>query len=266
MRRLALVWLLGAATCLSACSGCEGTRRELDIVPESPRPVEGEGELRHERVLRSGRDMRDQNVVERFEVRDVQDHTVVRVRQEWPHGTADVEVIYEPGGAPVRVYRRTTIPDASGPLGHLDVRIYDLASSEEGVLIAHRDATGAHSGTLLRGTRPTAVITAGRGSLTAWIQRADLDVQEQTREPALDVREPLALIRDVTLRREADRDMEDLGHVRVYTVYGREPFFADEENVVVGDMYGLRDAETIDRELPDPMPDPEPYDTGALPD
>lgn len=266
MGRVALAGLVGAAVGLSACSSCEATRHELESVPEIPRPVRGEGELEHEGVLRSGRDMRDQDVVERFEVRAAGGYRVVRTRQEWPLGTADVEVIFEPGGAPVRVWRRTTIPDASGPLGHLDVRIYDLASSDEGVLIARRGPTGERTGTLLRGPRPTAVITAGRGSLTAWIQRAALEVGEQSREPVLDVREPLALIREVTLKREADRDMDDLGRVRVYTIYGREPFFANDDDVVVGDMFGLRDASTISSPLPDPMPDPGPFDALGLPD
>lgn len=254
------------ATALTACSGCEGTRRELDTVPVAPYPLSGAGELDLERTLRSGPMMRDQNVVERFELRSADGHRVIRARQEWPLGTTDVEVIFDDAWRPLRVWRRTTIPDATGPLGHVDHRIYDLEGSDEGVLIARRGPTGERTGTLLMGERPTAVITPGRGGLTGWLRRARLEVGGRSREHVLDVREPLALIREVTLQREEDREMDDLGRVRVYTIYGREPFFADEDDVVVGDMSGLRRAEVVDGEVPDPMPDPGPFTPADLPE
>ena len=68
----------------------------------------------------------------------------------------------------------------------------------------------------------------------------------------------MALIRDVTLQRVEARDVEGLGRVRVYTVYGREPVFTDENDVVVGDLMGLRLASAVPGEIPDPMPDPDP--------
>lgn len=254
-----------ASLALAACSACEGQRQTLDFVPEVPYPIEGEGELVDERVLRSGPDMREQGVVERFEIRRAGERRIVRVEQEWALGTADVEVVYDEEWLPERVWRRTTIPDATGPIGHVDVRIYDLLGSDEGVLIARRDPTGAREGILLKGERPTAVIGPGRGLLSAWLQRARLDVGGRTREHVLDVREPLGLIREVTLQREADREMDDLGRVRVYTIYGREPVFADEEDVVVGDMMGLRRAEVVEGPVPDPMPDRAAFDPRALP-
>lgn len=225
-------------------------------MPDIPYPVEGDGTLRLARVLRSGPDMREQNVVERFELREAQGHTIVRVRQEWPLGTADLDVVFDEQLLPLRVWKRSTMPTATGPLGHRDLRVYDLTSSSEGVLLAHRNATGKRSGTLLRGPRPRAVIGPGRGVLTAWIRRADLVVGQRVREPVLDVREPLAVIRDVTLRREADRDVEGLGRVRVYTIYGREPVYADSDDAIVGDMFGLRSAESMEGPVPDPMPEP----------
>jgi hypothetical protein len=36
-----------------------------------------------------------------------------------------------------------------------------------------------------------------------------------------------------------------MGRVRVYTIYGREPIFADEHDVVVGDMMGMRPASVV---------------------
>ncbi|MGE0785912.1 MAG: hypothetical protein AB7S26_09510 [Sandaracinaceae bacterium] len=207
--------------------------------------------------------MREQDVVERFELRETDDgHSIVRVRQAWSLGTTDYDAVYDADGAPLRVWRRTTMPDASGPIGHVDVRIYDLAS-EGGVRVARRGPTGAREGVLIRGARPRVVIAPGRGGLTPWIQRAHLAVGERVRELALDVREPLELLREVTLIREEDRDMEDLGRVRVYTIYGREPVFTDDDDVVVGDMLGMRTAEVVEGPVPDPMPDRGPFDPRA---
>ena len=79
------------------------------------------------------------------------------------------------------------------------------------------------------------------------------------------MREPLALIREVTLTRHPDQEVDGLGRVRVYTIYGREPVFADGDDVAVGDMMGLRDASTMEGPVPDPMPDPGPFDTRRLP-
>ena len=91
----------------------------------------------------------------------------------------------------------------------------------------------------IRGARPTAIIGPGRGLLTPWIQRAHLAVGGRARESVLDVRESMEVIRDVTLARLEDRDDPTLGHVRVYTIYGREPVFTNDEDVVVGDLMGL---------------------------
>lgn len=255
--------LIASALLLPSCECEGGPRRALDSVPRIPYPLEGEGEVRVSRVLRSGPEMREPNVVERFEVREAGEHTVIRVRQEWPRGTADLDVVFDSSGQPLRVWKRTTIPDASGPLGHRELRVYDLTGDE--VRLAERDPTGARSGVAIRGPRPRAVIGPGRGLLTAWLRRAELAVGERLREPVLDVREPLAVVREVTLKREPDREVEGLGTVRVYTIYGREPVYADDQNVVVGDMFGLRPAGAVEGPLPDPMPDPGPIDPRELP-
>lgn len=257
-----ILLVVASAFVVTACD-CEGPRRDLAEVPRIPYPVDGDGELELERVLRSGPVMRDRDVVERFELRRAGAHRIVRVRQEWALGTADLDVVYDADGLPLRVWRRTTMPTASGGIGHRDLRVYDLTGDE--VRVAHRAPDGSTRGQAIRGTRPRAVIGPGRGMLTAWIQRAHLEVGERRRESVLDVREPLAVVRDVTLKREAARDVDGLGIVRVYTIYGREPVFTDDDDVVVGDLMGLVEASAVDAPLPDPMPDPGPLDPRTHP-
>lgn len=251
----------GAASCT-----CEGPRADLDAVPSIPLPecARGEGELVVQRVLRSGPEMRDPNVVERFEIRSHGDCRTIQMSQEWPLGTSDVHAVFDAEGLPLRVWTMTTLPDARGRDSHRDLRVYDLVSAPQ-VLLARRGPNGVREGVAIRGPRPRAVIGPGRGLLTAWIQRADLEVGERLRESVLDVREPLALVRDVTLERQPDRQDHDLGHVRVYTIYGREPVYTDDDGVVVGDMFGLRRAEVVPGPIPDPMPDPGPIDPAEEP-
>src|SRR5690606_3859672 len=78
----------------------------------------------------------------------------------------------------------------------------------------------------------------GRGLISMWIRRAKLEVGQKVRELALDIR-GLEKIGMVTLRREQDIQHDLLGKVRVYTIYGREAVFTNEDNVVVGDLAGL---------------------------
>ncbi|MEQ8456083.1 MAG: hypothetical protein RLO52_11625 [Sandaracinaceae bacterium] len=261
--------LVASAFLLPSCECEGGPRQRLAEVPEIPYPEAcrteggGEGELDLSRTLRSGPDMREPNVVERFELRRAGACRVIRVRQEWPLGTADVDVAYDADGLPLRVWKRTTLPDARSQVGHGDLRVFDVAS--EPVRLARRGPDGSREGETIRGARPRAVIGPGRGLLTAWIQRADLDVSERLRESVLDVRESLAVIRDVTLQRHPDQEVESLGRVRVYTIYGREPVFTDDDGVIVGDMFGLRDAARLEGPIPDPMPDPGPFDPHTTP-
>ncbi|MBX3276265.1 MAG: hypothetical protein KF729_38790 [Sandaracinaceae bacterium] len=246
-----------------AALGCESRRTALASVPEIPYPVDGDDALVLARTLRSGPDMRQPDVVERFELRQAGEHRIVRTRQEWPLGTADLDVVYGADGLPLRVWRRTTMPAAGDPVGHRDLRVFGLGGPD--VLVARRGPDGAREGFALHGARPRAVIGPGRGVLTAWIQRARLDVGGRLREPVLDVREAVAVIRDVTLERRAPRDVAGLGRVRVYTIYGREPVFTDEDDVVVGDLMGMREASALAGPIPDPMPDPGPLDPREAP-
>jgi hypothetical protein len=54
-----------------------------------------------------------------------------------------------------------------------------------------------------------------------------------------------------TLERLPDQVQKDMGRsVRVYTFFGKETVFADESDVVIGDLAGMRPAETVT--LPEP--------------
>lgn len=255
--------LAASAFAAWALCACEASRVALDEAPALPYPVADDGALVVERTLRSGPEMRQPDVVERFEVRRARAHTIVRARQEWPLGTADVDVVLDADGLPVRVWRRTTMPTASDPVGHRDVSVYGIGGPR--VLLAHRGADGRLEGVALVGERPRAVIGPGRGVLTAWIQRARLSVGGRLREWVLDVREPLGVVREVTLQRHEPREVAGLGRVRVYTIYGREPVFTDEDDVVIGDLMGLREASAVSGAIPDPMPDPGPFDPRRAP-
>jgi len=252
---------------LGGCEACEGPRRDVATLPDLGYPTcDGEplpeGEVIGSNVLRSGPSMRERDVVERFEIRRRGCVTVVRASQEWSLGTSDIDVVFDAELNPLRVWKRTTMPDASGPIGHRDVRVIELRTDPIG--LTRRTPTGAWERFELRGAKPRAVIGPGRGLMTMWFRRARLPEGGRVREPVLDVREPMAQIREVTLQRLEDRDVEGLGRVRVYTIFGREPILTDENDVVVGDLFGMRAASAVEGEIPDPLPDPGPIDPTAF--
>jgi len=260
-----------AAVCLVAITGCDSCyhQRPAAHIDELAYPGCGaeplpEGEVLASGHLRAGPFSRDQDVVERFEVRRRGCLLFVTVRQEWPLGTADVEVIYDAAGAPLRAWKRTTLPSAPDPIANADTRSYELRT--EPATMKVRTAEGEMLLRTLEGPRPTAVVGPGRGLLTAWIQRAGLAVGEQSREQVLDFRSlGLERIEPVVLRREQDRRDSTLGRtVRVYTIFGRESVFTDEHDVVVGDLAGLREDAALDTPAPPPIPElapPDPVNT-----
>ncbi|MGF1468578.1 MAG: hypothetical protein ACFCGT_20840 [Sandaracinaceae bacterium] len=254
---LALVLILGLSGCIKP------PRREVGSVEDLGYPSCGEdalpaGELVAEGYLRSGPMMREEDVVERFEVRRRDCVTVVQAHQEWALGTSDLDVVYDEALLPLRVWKRTTAPSAADPIATIETRRFELRGDRTTMTGRSRDGRRRHF--VLRGGRPQAVVGPGRGLLTAWFQRADLGVGGRERVPVLDVREPIERIREVTLQRLADDEVEGRGRVRVYTIYGREPVFADDDNVVVGDMYGLRPDAVLDTPAPAPLPTAGPVD------
>lgn len=230
-----------------AAAGC-GRRQHfpVDRVDELAYPTCGDNsdraapETLAERRFHSGPD--DTRGV-RLEVARLERRGCLRaatVRQVTGTQIADVEVVYDENLLPLRLWRRYASPRPGTPDVDVDIKRFDFRTAE--VSVKHRAPSGRVDYEVLRGktpAKPRAVIGPGRGMLTAWLQRAKLGVGQKLRERVLDMRE-IEVLRDVTLMRHEDRDDPALGRrVRVYTIYGREPFFADENDVVLGDLAGL---------------------------
>ncbi len=222
--------------------------------------------------LRAGPTMREQTVVESFDLTKGACGFVLRAREEWPLMAADIEIVYDADLNPIRAWKRMTIPGVTNADGKADIRSYDMRTPEltlkrrapDGAITFEHLKPGGKT-TPVPGARVTAVIGPGRGVLTAWIRRAKLGVGEKRRELVLDFREMVETLSEVTLARDDDRVEPSMGRtVRVYTIYGREPIFTDENDVVVGDLAGLRPSSTIPTPLPAPMPmygEPDPIHT-----
>ena len=259
---LGLAALLLSSGLLS--SGCPRLPRErVDSLPDRPYPTCGDGPAASfERVvgdLRAGPVMRDDTVVEHFEIAADGCHVVFSMRQEWALGATDIHALYDAELNPLRVWRRATAPGPQPVAIRTEVRRYDLRG--ERVEMLQRTGDGTTSRFLIGTGIPRVVLGAGRGLITMWLRRSHLEVGGRVREPVLDIRETPERVRDVTLIREDDRDDPALGHVRVYTIYGREPIFADENDTVVGDLMGLWPAARVTTPAPPPIvsdgpPDP----------
>lgn len=220
--------------------------------PDCGRGPLPEGELLAEGHLRSGPFSVEQLITERFALRRRDCLHTVTVRQEWPLNVADLEVVYDSSWLPLRAWKRMTLPGVRRADGMADIRRYELRTPSITITRLHY---GVRSYEVLRGERPTVVLGPGRGLLTAWIRRAHLAVGGRVREVALDIREPIEAVRQVTLRREPDQRVAEYGRaLRVYTVYGRESVFADERDVVVGDLAGLRQDAVLRTPAPPALP------------
>jgi hypothetical protein len=118
-----------------------------------------------------------------------------------------------------------------------------------------------------RGGAPSAIVGPGRALFSAWVQAmgVNLAVGDSRSVPTLDVRAMVEKVEPVAIRRDADRDEPGLGRVRVYSFFGRESVFTDADGWVVGDLAGLRLAETVDAPEPPPLPEVPPPDPTGLP-
>lgn len=247
---------VGAA--LFALLACvEMPRQRVDALPDRGYPSCSDGaptaeSVSVERSLRAGPVMRDTSVVESFSIASRGCQLVYTGHEDWSMGATDLEIVFDAERQPLRVYRRVTAPGGGDPSGRTQTSVYDLRG--EHVELTRRTPTGAMERLLYRAPSPHVVIATGRGVLSLWLQRAHLSVGGRVREAALDVRESVEVVRDVTLARLDDRDDARLGHVRVYTIYGREPIYADENDVVVGDMMGLVPAALVSTPMPPPTP------------
>ncbi|MDP9034265.1 MAG: hypothetical protein M3O50_05625 [Myxococcota bacterium] len=240
----------------------------MDTSPELGYPACGEagaddpGEAVARGSIRSGPSSQEKNVVERFELRRTRCGYVFRSRQEWPLDISDVEVRYDASLTPIWGWKRMTIAAANRPDGNADLRRYELRTGE--VFIKRRDAAGEVTLQKLlpggrikvpEGARVGAVVGPGRGVITAWLKRARLAVGAKTHEEVLDFRDMLETLEVAALERNADEFEPSLGRkVRVYTFYGRETVFADEDDVVLGDLAGMRPTDSMATPEPDPLP------------
>ncbi len=236
---------LALAACLLAAGGC-GRRQHFAVerVDELAYPGCADGsdrgvpEALAEQRFRSGPDDTRGVLLEHVRVERRGCLRAATVRQVTGSQIADVEAVYDENLLPLRLWRRYATPRPGAVA--LDLKRFDFRTPE--LTVKHRAEGGAVDYEVLRGktsAKVRALIGPGRGLLTLWLWRAKLAVGQKLRERALDFRE-VEVLRDVTLMRHEDRDDRAFGRrVRVYTIYGREPFFADENDVVLGDLAGL---------------------------
>lgn len=203
------------------------------------------------RALRAGPNMTEQSVLEAFSLAARDCLVVYTGLEEWAMGQTDLEIVFDADRRPIRAYRRATAPGPQSPAARTDVRVFDFRGPH--IELLRRSPLGSIENLVYRAATPLVIIATGRGALTPWIQRSHLAVGERVRESALDIRERVEIVRDVTLRREDDRDDALIGHVRVYTIYGREPIYTDDHDVIIGDMMGLLPASLVDRPRDPPV-------------
>jgi hypothetical protein len=259
---------LGVALVLACLVGCKRKHVPVPAVPELGYPTCGDagtgdaGVVAAAGYLRAGPLSAEKNVVERYELRRTSCGYTFHSRQEWPLAIADVEVRYDATLTPIWAWKRLTLAGSPRADGNADIRRYELRTGD--VFIKRRDAE-AHL-TLEKllpggrmdvpaGAKVGALVGPGRGIITAWLQRAKLPVGAKIRELVLDFRDMFESLEEGTLERNPDLDEPSLGgSVRVYTFFGQETVFADENDVVIGDLAGMRPDRTLTTPEPPPLP------------
>ncbi len=253
---------------VAALGGCKRKHVPVDAVPELGYPAcvdagtTDPGTVVARGHMRSGPLSNDQNVVERFELRKTACGYNFVSRQEWSANTTDIEVHYDANLTPFWAWKRMTLAASPRPDGDADTRRYELRTGD--VFIKRRDPEGAIAlEHLLPGGRMTVPVGArvgvligpGRGILTVWLKRARLKVGGKTDELILDFRNPLESLEIGSLERDSDRFEPSLSRtVRVYTFFGQETVFADDDDVVLGDLSGMRPSDTLSTPEPAPLP------------
>jgi hypothetical protein len=262
--------LLAGLAVASLVSGCRRKHVPVESIPELGYPscadeatLDASTTLVAAGHIRSGPTSREPNVVERFELRKTSCGYTLRARQEWPLTISDIEVRYDADLAPRWVWKRMTLPGTPRADGNADTRAYELRTGD--VFIKRRDSHGQTTMeqllaggrmTVPSGARVGAVVGPGRGVITAWIKRAKLSVGEKSTELVLDFREMLETLEVATLVRNPDQyEPSFMRTVRVYTYYGRETVFADDDDVVIGDLAGMRPSDSLTTPEPESLPD-----------
>jgi hypothetical protein len=217
-----------------------------------------------EREIRAGPISNDKNVVERFALRRDACGFVFVSRQEWPLAISDVEVRFDSEWTPRWAWKRLTIAGSPRADGNADIRRYELRDPANRVFIKRRDPDGRVTiEQLLPGgrvpvpeaARVGALVGPGRGVITAWLKREHLSVGGKVHELVLDFRDMVESLEMGTLERASDLYEPSLGrNVRVYTFFGKETVFADDDDVVIGDLAGMRPSESLATPPPPPLP------------
>lgn len=257
-----------AFACLCLVAACKRKHVPVDAVPELGYPSCGDesapdaGQQVAAGHLRSGPYSQEKNVSERFEFTRTACGYTLRSRQEWPLDISDVEVRYDANFTPLWAWKRMTIAGSKRADGNADIRRYELRTGE--VFIKRRIASGEVTFEKLlaggrmkvpEGARVGAVVGPGRGVITAWLKRAKLPVGGKIREFVLDFRDMFETLEMATLERNLDRVEPSLGKtLRVYTFFGRETVFADDDDVVVGDLAGMRPSASLSTPEPEALP------------
>lgn len=239
---------------LTSCEGCL-PRVEVEAVDAVPYPTcgdESDVELLAEGYLRSGPILREQSITERWRLERRGCLHVMTIHQAWERQITDVEVLFDAEWKPLRAWKRMAVPGAP-PDGRPDTRVYQLGET----VTMRRTSPDGRQAYRIQGAAPVAVIGPGRAIVMPWIRAVGpMEVGDVVRGPVLDFRRLVEKIDEVALRRDPDRDEPSLGgRVRVYTVFGRESIFTDDEGNVLGDLAGLRTHESLDTPEPEPLPE-----------
>jgi hypothetical protein len=253
------------------CAGCRRKHVPVEAGPELGYPACGDagaagaGDAGVEVArghVRAGPLSNEKNVSERFDLRRTACGYTFQSRQEWPLAIADVEVHYDVTLSPIWAWKRMTIAGSRRPDGNAEIRRYELRTGE--VFIKRRDAEGVVSFEkllpggrvpVLPGVRVGAVVGPGRGVITAWLKKEKLPVGGKTSELVLDFRDMVESLEVGTLERFPDLVEPSLGgRVRVYTFFGKETVFANDDDVVIGDLAGMRPSDLLQTPEPPPLP------------
>ena len=235
--------------------GCEQCLKRVEVSEVERHPYPGCTSLaEHDEVVRGytlvpGASARDRSSWETYRVIDRRcgDEAeprfhLVRTHQEWARQVTDVEVVFDADWHALFAFKRMAVPNVDNAEETISTRSYELRNDPPTMSERGADGVVVHRRFRTRGAPLAAVVGPGRGIFSAWIvQHPELAVGDVIRGDVLDFRELLERVDEVALRRDPARDEAGLGgEVRVYTLFGRESVFTDEEGFVIGDLAGLR--------------------------
>lgn len=264
--RRALV--VAALVCAAALAGCKRKHVPVAEATELPYPAcaDDGADAAAGRVasgdLRAGPHSADRSATETFALRRTSCGYTLTLRQEMGIAASDVEVRYDAELRPLWAWRRVTLASSQRPDGNADTRRYELRTPD--VVIKRKDASGEVTLEKLlpggrmkipEGARLAAVVPPGRGGITAWLRRAHLKEGDKRFDLVLAFDGPVETLEYGKLERLPDQLEPEYGRkVRVYTYFGRDTVFADDDDTVIGDLSGLRPSAMVPGPLPEGVP------------